>query len=111
MSKNPEIKECVTMAQFNEMKRSMEEKQEKLPQDLQEIVPQLRMHHNVHDTPNNQDDEVEETNEQLIAQVAREQRSRTAAHAGRSPILGHRNGGNGCGNGRGRSFGDRERTC
>jgi hypothetical protein len=29
MSENPEIEECVTIAQFNEMKQSMEKKQEK----------------------------------------------------------------------------------
>jgi hypothetical protein len=38
MSENPEIEEYVTMAQFNEMKRSLEEKQEKLSQDLQQII-------------------------------------------------------------------------
>jgi hypothetical protein len=83
----------------------------KLSQDLQEIIAQLRIHHNVHDNTNNQDDEGEETNEQIVARLAREQqlqRPRAASHARRPPILGHRNGGNGRGNGRGRSFGDRE---
>jgi hypothetical protein len=83
----------------------------KLSQDLQEIIAQLRIHHNVHDNTNNQDDEGEETNEQIVARLAREQqlqRPRASSHARRPPILGHRNGGNGHGNGRGRSFGDRE---
>jgi predicted metal-dependent hydrolase len=53
MSENLEIEECVTMAQFNEMKRSMEVKQEKLSQDLQEIIAQLRIHQNAHDNKNN----------------------------------------------------------
>jgi hypothetical protein len=46
MSENLEIEECITMAQFNEMKRSMEEKQEKLSQDLQEIITHLIIHQN-----------------------------------------------------------------
>jgi hypothetical protein len=109
MSKNPKIEECVTMAQFNDMKRSMEEKWEKLSQDLQEIIAQLRIHQNVRDNRNNQDDEAEKTNEQIVTWLAKEQqlqRPWAAAHA-RRPIFGHRNGGNNRGNGRGRGFGDR----
>jgi hypothetical protein len=71
---------------------------------------QLRILQNVHDNRNNQDDESEETNEQIVAQLAREQQlqqPRAATHARRPPILGHRNGGNNRGNGRGKGFGDR----
>jgi hypothetical protein len=71
MLKNPEIEECVTIAQFNEMNRSMEEKQEKISQDLQEIIAQLRYNQNVHDNRNNQVDDPEETNEQNVAWLAR----------------------------------------
>jgi DNA phosphorothioation-dependent restriction protein DptG len=91
MSENLEIEEWVTMIQFNEMKQSMEEKQEKLSQNLQEIIAQLRIHHNVHDNINNQDDEAEETNEQIVAWLAREQQlqgPQATAHAGRPPIFG-----------------------
>jgi hypothetical protein len=95
------------MAQFNEMKWSMEEKQEKPSQYLQEIIAQLRIHQNVHDNRNNHDDEAEETNEQIVTRLAREQQLWAAAHAGWPPILGHRNGGNNHGNGRGRGFRDR----
>jgi predicted metal-dependent hydrolase len=73
MPGNPEIEECVTMAQFNEMKRSMDEKQEKLSHDVQEIIAQLRIHQNVHDNINNQGDEAKETNEQIVVRLAREQ--------------------------------------
>jgi hypothetical protein len=109
MSKNSEIEECVTMAQFNLKKRS-KEKQEKLSQDLQEIIGQLRIHQNVHDNRNNQDYKAEKTNEQIVAQLAIEQqlqRLQVVAHVGRPLILGHMNGGSNCGNGRGRGFGDR----
>jgi predicted metal-dependent hydrolase len=54
------------------MKRSMEAKQEKLSQDLQEIIAQLRIHQNAHDNKNNQYDEAKETNEQIVAWLARE---------------------------------------
>jgi hypothetical protein len=51
----------------------MEVKQEKLSQDLQEIIAQLRVHQNVHDNRNNQDDEAEETDQQIVTRLAREQ--------------------------------------
>jgi hypothetical protein len=51
----------------------MEEKQEKPSQYLQEIIAQLRIHQNVHDNRNNHDDEAEETNEQIVTRLAREQ--------------------------------------
>jgi hypothetical protein len=62
MSEHLKFEECVTMTQFNEMKPNMEKKQEKLSQDLKEIISQLRIHHNVYNNASNQDDEVEETN-------------------------------------------------
>jgi hypothetical protein len=79
------------------MKWSMEVKQEKLSQDLQEIIAQLRVHQNVHDNRNNQDDEAEETDQQIVTRLAREQQLQwlqAAAHVGRPHILGHMNGGN-----------------
>jgi hypothetical protein len=60
------------MGQYIEMKRSMDKKQEKISQDRQEIIAHLRIHHNVHDNANNRDDEDEETNEQIVARLARE---------------------------------------
>jgi hypothetical protein len=88
----------------------MLDKQEKVSQDLQEIIAELRIHQNVHDNKNNQDDDAKKTNDQIVARLVREQQlqgPRGVTHAGRPPILGHRNGGNNCGNGRGRGFEDR----
>jgi hypothetical protein len=92
----------------------MEEKQEKLSQDLQEIIPLIRIQQTVNDNKNNQDDEADETNEQIVTRLTREQQlqgPRASAHARRPPILGHRNGGNNCGNGSERGFGDRGSEC
>jgi hypothetical protein len=92
----------------------MEEKQEKLSQDLQEIISLIRIQQTVHDNKNNQDDEADETNKQIVTRLTREQQlqgPRASAHARRPPILGHRNGGNNCGNGSERDFGDRGSEC
>ena len=37
-----EIEVCVTMAQFNELKQSMEDKQDRLSQDLQALMTEIR---------------------------------------------------------------------
>ena len=37
-----EIEDCVTMAQFNELKQSMEDKQDRLSQDLQALMTEIR---------------------------------------------------------------------
>jgi outer membrane murein-binding lipoprotein Lpp len=69
MAGNPEIKDCVTMAQFNELKRSMEEKQDQLSQDLQELMAQLRNLSNIPEAASNYD----ETDEKIAARLARQQ--------------------------------------
>jgi hypothetical protein len=42
MVSNTEIEECVTMIQFNELKQSIEDKQDRLAQDLQTLMAEIR---------------------------------------------------------------------
>jgi hypothetical protein len=42
MDPNIEIEECVTKIQFNELKRSIEDKQDRLAQDLQTLMAEIR---------------------------------------------------------------------
>jgi hypothetical protein len=44
MVSNVEIEECVTMIQFNEIKQSVEDKQDRLAQDLQELMAEIKGH-------------------------------------------------------------------
>jgi hypothetical protein len=106
MAENPEIDDCVTMAQFNELKRSMEEKQDQLSQDLQALMAQLRNLNNTPEVASNH----EAIDEEVAAQLARQQQQhqrQAAAHARRPAVQGRGNGGNGAVRGRGRGFGDR----
>jgi hypothetical protein len=41
---NVEIEECVTMIQFNELKQSIEDKQDRLAQDLEAFMAKIRGH-------------------------------------------------------------------
>lgn len=42
MGSNAEIDDCVTAAQFNELRQSMEEKQDQLTRDLQALMNEIR---------------------------------------------------------------------
>jgi hypothetical protein len=42
MVSNVEIEECVTMIQFNELKQSIEDKQDRLAQDLQALMVEIK---------------------------------------------------------------------
>ena len=42
MDPNVEIEECVTLIQFNELKQSIEAKQDLLAQDLQTLMAEIR---------------------------------------------------------------------
>jgi hypothetical protein len=68
MAENPKIEGCVIMAQFNELKQSMEEKQDQLSQDLQALMDQLRNLNNIPEAASNLD----ETDE-VAARLARQQ--------------------------------------
>jgi len=43
-----DIKDGVTIAQFNKLRQSMEEKQERLTQDLQNLMTKIRRHRPPH---------------------------------------------------------------
>jgi hypothetical protein len=95
------------MAQFNELKRSMEEKQDQLSQDLQALMAQLRNLNNIPEAASNLD-ETDEVAVWLARQQQQQQLQRqAAAHARRHAEQGHGNGCNGAGHGRGRGRGDR----
>ena len=70
-----EIEDCVTMAQFNELKQSMEDKQDRLSQHLQALMAVIREHHQPRDNANasHHEDEVDEMKEEAAARLAREQ--------------------------------------
>ena len=64
-----EIEDCVTMAQFNELKQSMKDKQDRLTQDLQALMAEIREHCQPRDNANSShhEDEVDETEEEAAA--------------------------------------------
>ena len=102
-----EIEDCVTMAQFNELKQSMEDKQDRLSQDLLALMIEIRGCRQPHDGASNQGEDANETEEEE-ARLAREQRrrrERAATHARRPPPLGHGDGGRGADHDRGRGLG------
>ena len=76
----PDIDECVTMAQFNELRQSMEERQDRLTQDFQALMAKIRRHRQPHDGASNHGDN--EQSEGATARRAREQgrRNRHTAH-------------------------------
>jgi hypothetical protein len=91
------------MAQFNGLKRSTEEKQDQLSQDLQALVAQLRNLNSIPEAVSNHDG----TDEEVAARLVRQLQRQDAAHARRPVVQGHGNGGNGAGRGIGRGCGDR----
>ena len=48
-----DIKDRVTIAQFNKLRQSMEEKQDRLTQDLQNLMTEIRRHRPPHDGASN----------------------------------------------------------
>ena len=76
----PDIDECVTMAQFNELRQSMEERQDRLTQDFQALMAEIRRHRQPHDSASNHGDHEESAG--AVARRRREQgrRNRGAAH-------------------------------
>ena len=77
-----EIEDCVTMAQFNELRQSMEEKQDRLTQDLQALLTEIRGRHQPHDGASNHGEDGEDSDGRATARRAREQvrRNQGAAH-------------------------------
>jgi hypothetical protein len=60
MDPNVEIEECVTMIQFNELKQSIEAKQDLLAQDLQTLMAEIRGRRRLPDGVRNHDEDGEE---------------------------------------------------
>jgi hypothetical protein len=88
MSGQPNFDECVTIAQFSEMRQSMEERQDRLTQDLQALMVEIRRRRQPHDSACNHGDN--EESEGVVARREREQGRR------------NRYGANGRGRGQGR---------
>ena len=88
MSGQPNFYECVTIAQFNE-RQSMEERQDRLTQDLHALMVEIRRHRQPHYSASNHGDN--EESEGVAARRGREQvrRNRYGAH-GRGRGLGRR---------------------
>jgi len=80
MSGQPNFDECVTIAQFNEMRQSMEERQDRLTQDLQALMVEIRRRCQPHDDASNHGGS--EESEGAAARRAREQvrRNRHGPH-------------------------------
>jgi hypothetical protein len=60
MDPNAEIEECVTMIQFNELKQSIENKQDRLAQDLQTLMAEIRGRRRLPDGARHHDEDGEE---------------------------------------------------
>ena len=96
------------MAQFNELKQSLEDKQDRLTQDLQAFMAKIRGRRQPHDGASNQGEDAKEMEEEVAARHARErrrQRERAATHARRPPPPGHGEGGRGADRDSGRGLG------
>jgi hypothetical protein len=78
MEINPE--ECVSLAQFNELKQSLEEKLERSSQDIQALMNLVRGHQRAFDGESNQSEEVDETDAEAAARRARQRQERDALH-------------------------------
>jgi len=70
MSGQPNFDECVTIAQFNEMRQSIEERQDRLTQDLQALMVEIRRRRQPHEGASNHGDNEES---EQAAMRAREQ--------------------------------------
>jgi hypothetical protein len=82
MDLNAEIEECVTLMQFNELKQSIEDKQDRLAQDLQTLMAEIRGRCQLPDGARNHDE---------------------GNYSGRASEHGRRNQGAARGRGRGRN--------
>jgi hypothetical protein len=102
-------KECVSLAQFNELKQSLEEKLERSSQDIQALMNLVRGHQRAFDGESNQSKEVDETDAEAAARRARQQQERDALHGHQPPHPEHgKNVVHGRGRGHGRVNNDHE---
>jgi C4-dicarboxylate-specific signal transduction histidine kinase len=73
MDDRPEIEDCVTMEQFNELRQNIEERANGSANDLQDILQRLQHIPHVAENASNHEDDVEETAEEATERVAGEQ--------------------------------------
>ena len=71
-----EIEDCVTMAQFNELKQSLEDKQDRLTQDLQAFMAKIRGRRQPHNGVGNHGEDGEDSDGRAAARRAREHERR-----------------------------------
>ena len=76
----PDIDECVTMAQFNELRQSMEERQDRLTQDFQALMAKIRRHRQPHDGASNHGDHEESAGAAARGRREQGRRNRGATH-------------------------------
>jgi hypothetical protein len=85
MDEHPEIEDCVTMSQFNDMRQNIKDRQNRMDNDLHAILEWLQhLPRGAKNSSNHGD--VEETVEEAAERVAREQqerRQRATFHARR----------------------------
>ena len=101
----PNLNDCVTLAQFNELKESLEATQQKTNEDIQNLTALLQNRAPNSDLDGSQEDEYEGSDEESVARRARHQqrlRNQNDRRHERPHGRGRDNMGGGFGRGRGR---------
>jgi len=83
-----DIEDHVTIAQFNKLRQSMEEKQDRLTQDLQNLMTEIRRRRQPHDGVSNHGDDGDMSDRSAASRSSREQGRR---NQGRGRGQGRRN--------------------
>jgi hypothetical protein len=91
MDPNVEIEECVTMIQFNELKQSIENKQDKLAQDLQTLMAEIRGRCRLPDGARNHDEDGDEGEGNYSRRASEHGRRNQGATRGRGRGRNRRN--------------------
>jgi hypothetical protein len=91
MDPNAEIEECVTMIQFNELKQSIEDKQDRLAQDPQTLMAEIRGCRRLPDGARNHDEDGEEGEGNYCRRASEHGRRNQGAARGRGRGLNQRN--------------------
>ena len=94
MDPNVEIEECVTMIQFNELKQSIEAKQDLLAQDLQTLMAEIRGRRRLPDGVRNHDEDGEEDEGNYSRRASEHGRRNQGAAYGRGRGRNRRNNDN-----------------
>jgi hypothetical protein len=94
MDPNAEIEECVTMIQFNELKQSIEDKQDQLAQDLQTLMAEIRGHRRLPDGARNHDEDEKEGEGNYSRRASEHGRRNQGVARGRGRGRNRRNDGN-----------------